>query len=325
MTRSWLDIAERGTVLGIRLLVFAATLFGRGAARFILKPVIFYYVLFHGTARRASQAYLRRVVGRASFGLTYRHFLNFAEVALDRLYFLRGDLRPFKVGSDGFDHLRRLREEKRGAILLGAHVGSFEAMRALAGNKNLQVNILTYRGNAKKLNSVLHSLNPSAAARFIEIAPGEVDSILRVKELVEAGEVVAILGDRADLDGKPAEVDFFGGKARFPTSPYALAAILKCPIFLTFNLYRSPDRYDCFTEPFVERLELPRGDRERALQAFAQRYASRVEHYCRLEPLNWFNFYGFWSADEGPQAGPGSAVDRGGPPALAGGGHDRAV
>jgi predicted LPLAT superfamily acyltransferase len=29
-----------------------------------------------------------------------------------------------------------------------------------------------------------------------------------------------------------------------------------------------------------------------------QRYADRLEHYCRLAPYNWFNFHDFWQSDE---------------------------
>jgi len=25
-----------------------------------------------------------------------------------------------------------------------------------------------------------------------------------------------------------------------------------------------------------------------------QRYVARLEHYARLAPYNWFNFYSFW-------------------------------
>ncbi len=325
MSRTWLGVAERGSVLGIRFLVFACTAFGRGFGRALLKPLILYYVLFHGSARRASRDYLRRVHGRARFAMIYRHLLAFAEVALDRLYFLRGEFGHFQMGSNGFEHLRRLREQKKGAILLGAHLGSFEAMRAFAEVKSVPVNILTYRGNARKLNSVLQSINPGAEGRFIEIAPGSIDSILRVKELVDAGEMVAILGDRAELDGKSATVEFLGGSARFPTGPYALAAVLQCPIYLTFNLYRGPNRYDCHTEPFLDRLELPRGDRPAALQQIAQRYARRVEHYCRQAPENWFNFYEFWRDDEGSAAGPEPVLDRAGAAGGAGERDGRAV
>ena len=107
--------------------------------------------------------------------------------------------------------------------------------------------------------------------------------------------MVAVLGDRAELDANRVEVEFLGGQARFPTGVYLLASVLKCPIFLTFNLYRSPNSYDCYCEPFASQLELPRGQREAALADQAQSFARRLEHFCRLEPGNWFNFYDFWS------------------------------
>jgi len=25
-----------------------------------------------------------------------------------------------------------------------------------------------------------------------------------------------------------------------------------------------------------------------------QKYVERLEHYCRLAPYNWFNFYDYW-------------------------------
>jgi predicted LPLAT superfamily acyltransferase len=39
---------------------------------------------------------------------------------------------------------------------------------------------------------------------------------------------------------------------------------------------------------------MARGERERALREWAQRYAGRLEHYCLRAPHQWFNFYDFW-------------------------------
>ncbi len=293
--RNWLSTAERGSILGIRFMVALCGFVGRPAARFVLKFVALYYLLFATQARRASRSFLRRFHARVTLSMIYRHILNFAEVALDRVFLLRGQFELFEVSSNGFEHMRKLREEKRGAILLGAHLGSFEAMRLCAGKREVPINIITYRGNARMLNSVLAAVSPGAQSRFIELTPGDVNSILRVKELIEAGEMVAILGDRAELDAKAVAVDFFGAKARFPSGLFVLAATLRCPVYLTFSIYRSPNRYEFFCESFAEQIELPRGDREAALLDTVQRYAKRLEHYCRMEPGNWFNFYDFWN------------------------------
>jgi predicted LPLAT superfamily acyltransferase len=146
------------------------------------------------------------------------------------------------------------------------------------------------------MNAALERLNPKSPTRLIAIDPANVDFVFRVRECIERGDWVAVLGDRVGHGGRTASVDFLGAKADFPTGPYMLAAILRCPIYLTFGLYRSPNRYDLYCEPFEEQPHLPRKGRDRALAAYAQRYATRLEHYVRLAPDNWFNFFEFWRA-----------------------------
>lgn len=293
----WLTSAERGSVLGIRFLFFMCVAFGRAPVRLLLKPVTLYFVLTHALARKASRKFLERLLPHVTFGLLFKHQLTFAEVIIDRIFLLKGRLEYFESKSrQGFEYLERLRDEKRGALLVGAHLGSVEAMRVLAGAKSLPLNILVYTGNARMINALLKKLNPEFAGRVIEITPGSVDALLKVKELIDAGEIVAVLGDRVGLNEKYAVVDFLGSPARLPTGIYVLAALLHCPVYLTFGLYTSPNQYEFFCEPFVDgQLELPRQGRDAALQELAQRYARRLEHYCRRAPLNWFNFYDFWS------------------------------
>jgi predicted LPLAT superfamily acyltransferase len=140
----------------------------------------------------------------------------------------------------------------------------------------------------------LSKLNKDAAARVVHVGQDPVGFAMTVSERVENGELVAILADRVGLNDKQIEVPFLGETARFPTGPFLLASLLKCPVYLVFGLYYEPNRYELFCEPFAERIELPRPQRQAALQAVVQRYAARLEHYARLAPDNWFNFFDFW-------------------------------
>jgi predicted LPLAT superfamily acyltransferase len=296
----WLSMRERGSVLGLRFLFFLTRALGRAATRAVLKPVVLYYLITHGAARRASRKYLARLYPRVTWRMIYRHFLNFAEVALDRTFLLQGELQHYETVSRlGFHHLQRLTAEKRGALLLGAHLGSVDAMRVLAEASAVRVNVLVYTGNARKFNGLLRSLHSDLAGRVIEIEPGEVASLLRVKELIDAGELVALLGDRIGVNERTTVVDFLGSPARLPSGPYLLAAVLGCPVYLTLGLYTSPRLYEFFCEPFIEEpIVLSRENRSESLKILAQRYAARLEHYCRMSPMNWFNFFDFWETDE---------------------------
>jgi predicted LPLAT superfamily acyltransferase len=291
--KGWLEVAEKGSVLGIKFFVWMVSFFGRTAAHSFLAVVIFYYVLFHRGMRTSSRKYLARLGKPHGFWDAYRHSLRFGQCIVDRIFFVRGKTDVFEVDRTGHEHLRKLHEEKRGAILLGAHVGSFQAMRAFAEEKSFRINVLVNNANAQMINRVLVGLNPKTQVRMLEVSAG-LDFIFKVRERIEAGEMVAVMGDRVGPDGREAEVDFLGSKARFPTGAYQLAASLGCPIYLTLGIFRGGNRYSLFCEPFAETVKLPRKGRQEALAEHAQRYASRLEQYCREAPENWFNFYDFW-------------------------------
>ena len=75
-------------------------------------------------------------------------------------------------------------------MLLGAHLGSFEAMRAMATDKSLPLNIVGYFKNARLINGVLEKLNPGLAARVINVERN-MNFVLTLKERIDAGEMVA--------------------------------------------------------------------------------------------------------------------------------------
>ena len=290
---SWAELAERGSAFGIWFVVFLSRLFGRPVARAVVAVVVAYFVLVARGARRASAAYLRRMGRPSGLGAVYRHCLRFAHCTLDRLFWVTGRHHLFQVETHGSEILRGLAASRRGALLLGAHLGSFEALLGMGQRESLPINIVGYFKNAQRINGVLRRLNPQATAKLIHVDPG-VDFVLTLKERVEAGELVAILADRVGLGERAVEVDFLGGRAPMPSGPFLLASLLRCPVYLTFGLYREPNRYEMFCEPFADSIDLPRKERDAATRAHVQKYADRLATYVSRAPDNWFNFYDYW-------------------------------
>ncbi len=264
--------------------------------RVLVVIIALWYRLFDRTASRASREWLERVHGRpASFREVYQHLRTFAQVTLDRIFLLSDQTDAFVFQRNGSHHLQNQLATGRGAVLLGAHLGSYEAMRASGAEENVPINILGYFKNAKRINAVLDGLNPGQAARVIHLGDDPVSAMVAAKAGIERGELVAILGDRVGLNDKIVRAEFMGSEASFPTGPFLLASLLHCPVYMVFGLYHEPNRYDLYCEPFAESLDLPRKSRQEALQGITQRYAHRLEHFCRLAPNNWFNYFDFWS------------------------------
>ncbi len=291
---AWLSHEERGTILGIRFVVGLCNLFGRRAGRAFIYVLAAYYTVFSARGRRASRAFLQRVFGRTpTIYEVYTHLATFALVALDRVFLLQGQRSRFVLNSHGTENLDELTAKKQGAILLGAHIGSFEAMRARGEGRGHDIRVLAYNENAKKITQVLSALAPEMQDRVISL--GSVDALLRAKEAVDAGAMVAMLGDRTGLNSKSTLVTFMGQAAPLPTGPFLLAAALRCPVLLVFGIYRGGNWYEMHCEPFADKIELPRKTRDESLQAYCQAYAARLEHFAQKHPYNWFNLYDFWN------------------------------
>ncbi|MCB9622663.1 MAG: lipid A biosynthesis acyltransferase [Sandaracinus sp.] len=306
-TPQWRSGEERGSIFWIKAMVIFATMFGRGPARVIVAFVAFYFTLFSGAARRAVHAFRRHLGEPTGFWAAYRQVLRFAQCSLDTLFFLQGKTKYFTVSRNGHHHLEELRAKKQGAILLGAHLGSFSAMRMQSAKESLPLHPVVYTKHAKRFNRVLEELDPGSKVSLIEMGEGgEIDFMLAIREKLESGALVAILGDRTQAGKKNVTVDFLGGKAELPAGPYLLASMLRCPVYFTAGLYRGGNHYELYCIPFAERIDLPRGRREEGIQRYAQQYADQLAELCRSAPDNWFNFYDFWkpkAADEAPPKG----------------------
>lgn len=298
---NWLSQRERGSRLGMRLVFGIARKLGRPATRLLAPPIALYFALFDRSAKLATRRWLQRVHQKqARWSDIYRQFLRFTHVAIDRIFLLQGEIEAFEVTRTGNHHLEKLSAEKQGAILLGAHLGSFEAMRAGARQEHFPLYIVGNFENAQMINDFLSRLNKHNRARVLSVGSDPVNFALKAKAKVQEGAVLAILADRVGPKERYVEAMFFGQKARFPRGPFILAATLKCPVYLVFGLYREPNRYDLFCEPFATRVDLPRKSRQQALEATVQRYASRLEEYGQMAPDNWFNFFDFWGEHHRP-------------------------
>jgi predicted LPLAT superfamily acyltransferase len=301
----WRKIPEAGTVAGIRLLVWITRLFGRRVVGWVLYIVAFYYALLRPSVRRASREYLTKVGQPARFRDVVRHVHVFARVSLDRLFFVTGKVTPFTFEQKNHDQIVKVATERKGVLLIGAHVGSFEAMRARAREFKVPINVVVDFSNAEKINGVLRSLSADLETKLIALGEDPLAAMLEIKAAIDRGELVAILGDRAPAPdalpraktSAPRAVDseFLGAPATFPAGPWLIAHALKCPVYFVAGLFTPPNHYALQFELLADEVRLDRKDRAASLSRYARTYAEVLENHVRAAPLNWFNFYDFWT------------------------------
>ncbi len=298
----WLRQRERGSLLALRLMARIALTLGWRVGHALLYPITAYFVATAPAAQRAAVgAYLARALGRRPGRRdVFRLYFTFACTMLDRVFLLAGRTRGYRIETFGLDALdARLRSggDRRGAILLGAHLGSFEALRALtAANCPVEIHPMMYEENARQADALFNALDAGRAPSIIAL--GKPDTMLRAGEALARGGIVGLLGDRAPRGERMVRVPFLGATAPFPAGPHLLAGVLGAPVVLFFGLWRGPRCYELRFEEFAERVAIPRADRAGAVAESAARYAARLEALCRAHPYNWFNFYDFWAEQE---------------------------
>ena len=290
----WAQQPERSNLAILRLMVWISLRLGRRVGRVVLCGIAAYFVLFAPRARRASRAYLARALGRpATWADGFRHVFSFASTIHDRIYLLNDRFDLFDIEIVGAEALHAALAKQPGALLIGAHLGSFEVLRAVGrGQAGLKVAMLMYEKNARKINATLAAINPAANDDIIAL--GRMDSMLQASARLEQGCLVGMLADRRLGDDATVDCEFLGKMAPLPLGPFRTAAMLRRPVFFMTGLYLGGNRYRIHFEPLADFSATPRGERDAAIRAAMHAYAGRLTHFCRVSPYNWFNFFDFW-------------------------------
>lgn len=297
MTRTWSERPERGTFTGLVFVRWLALSMGRRVARLSLYPTVFWYLLRAREEQNCVRDFLRRVLPRPPrVGDVARTYWTFAAVTLDRVFLLAGRDGDLDIRVHGAETLLEYHRRRRGAILVGAHLGSFEAMRAVGMRREgLRIRILQYVTQNPLITRIFSGLDPGLADAVVPL--GTPDVLVRLAELIHAGEFVALLPDRVGpADARTVVCEFLGGTACFGTGGFEAALILGCPLLFFVGLYRGGSRYDLHFELLSEGHYVPRRERGAEVERLASRYACCLERYARAGPYNWFNFYPYWES-----------------------------
>lgn len=305
----WAQIGESTFVAGMWLLFQVHRVLGRWPFLLCLYPVVTYYWLSRPVARRSSLEYLRRM--QDAHGLwkstpgwrqSLAHFRMFAQVILDKMLAISGSYPAARVNISGHEAILELIARGQGGVFVTAHMGCIELCQVLAEKrKGLRLNVLVHTKHAEQFNRVLDRLSPDNKVRFLQVTDFNAATAMMLSERVAQGEFIAIAGDRVPVQkSKTTSAQFLDHEAPFPSGPYVIAALLKCPLFLMTcthmdNINGNGKRYALRISELAAQVELPRARRAAAIADYAAKYAHAVEERLVAAPFDWFNFFPFWT------------------------------
>ena len=297
----WWKKQERGGAFFLRLSLFLAQILPEFALKLIVKIVVWFYYIFSKNERENIAAFRRNLsvfAGAQTLKGTsvFSHFEAFGGAICDKFRVWKGKIKDDELEIIDLERIKReLIGAQKGQILLTAHLGNVEICKALGARVDgFRMVILAYDKNSREFNEVLKQISQNdGSVRMMLVNELDVAAMLELKNIVESGEHIGIMGDRTPLGGdKAARVKFLGKEASFNYGPYLIAGILGVKISSLW-CQKISGKFRIELVPLASAVKLGR-DKAAAAREYLQIYVRELENRCKQTPTQWFNFFDFW-------------------------------
>ena len=175
-----------------------------------------------------------------------------------------------------------IRRSGRGAVLVSAHFGSFEAGLAALRRVEPLVHVVFKRDQSAYFERLRARLRRSLGVREAPIDDG-LSTWLSLRDALLRGEVVVLHGDRAVPGQRSTPVPFLNGTLLIPTGPVKLARLTGCPIVPVFAIRREDGHHDIYLAPPIEPGDASSVGPDHAVVALAK----AIESVVREHPHQW--------------------------------------
>ena len=305
----WASRHERGHRFFLRLTAWMVRYLPLPVMRVCTAVVVAYFYLTAPRERRHIRQYQQRL--RACYphaplpaiAPVYRQFSAFGSAIADRFAVWQHKIRYADLILDDADDIYaeiRKHKQQRGQLFICSHLGNIDVCRALVSHhQGFKLNVLVYSRHAQAFNQALKAAGASDIA-LIQVNELDAGKMLELAHKLDRGEWIAIAADRIPVRGeKTVAVQFLRHTAHLPQGAWLLADLLKAKTNTIFVLKKN-GRYHLELRKFADIAHYKRGERDAHIAARAQRYAELLGERAASAPLQWFNFYDFWSDDGHP-------------------------
>jgi predicted LPLAT superfamily acyltransferase len=283
---------SRGSVLGYKIFVFCIKRLGLGSAYFILYFVALYFCFFAPTSTKSSFYYFKKRLKYStlkSIVSIYKSYYVFGQTILDKVAISSGLRNRFSYDFDGIENLNQTLANKKGGILISAHLGNFEIaeffLDELEGNAT--INLLTTDAEHKEIKEYLNQFIKKSSTKFI-ILQEDLSHIFEMNAALARNEIICMTGDRYATTSKLMTAPLLGEKAQFPSGPFLMGSRLNVPVLFVYVMKETNKHYHLY----ARKAEFKKRDAEGLLA----NYVKSMEWIINQYPLQWFNYFDFWGS-----------------------------
>jgi len=293
MATEW-EGKSRGTLLGYQIYIFFLRNFGIGASYFILRFVIFYYVLFSPRSNKDTYNYFRKrhsySIGK-SLSSVYKSYFKFGQTLTDKVAISTGLRHKFTYTHDGIEHIDDLLKKNQGGILISGHVGNFEISHYFLEDRYSisKISMVTTMAEHENIQEYMEQISDESHLKFI-VVKDDMSHIFEIHKAIDEGGLVVFTGDRYMPGSKVLNESFLGKETSFPMGPYLLASRLNMPVLFVYFMKGEKRHYDLY----ARKAEF----KARDAQGLLKEYTKSMEWILKKYPLQWFNYFDFWKERE---------------------------
>ncbi|WP_337967990.1 lipid A biosynthesis acyltransferase [uncultured Flavobacterium sp.] len=285
------DGKSKGTVLGYRIFVFLIQKAGVKAAYVLLYFVASYYFLFLKKSNQAIFYYFKERLNYSNFKsrkMVFKSYYTFGQTIIDKVSISAGMRNKFTYEFDGIETLKKLLAEKKGGVLISAHIGNFEIAEHFLGDidLNFQINLVTTDLEHSAIKNYLESVTQKPTVKFI-IIRDDLSHIFEINAALANNELVCFTGDRYFEGTKSLSEEILGKDANFPAGPFLIASRLKVPVVFVYVMKEPNLHYHLYAREATVK--------HRDEKALLKEYVKSVESIVQKYPLQWFNYFDFWN------------------------------
>ena len=290
MVTEW-EGKSRGSVLGYKIFVFCIKKFGIYSAYFVLYFVALYFCFFAKKSTQSIYYYFRK---RRSYSWIksilniYKSYYVFGQTIIDKIAISSGLRNKFTYHSDGVELIENILQEKKGGVLISAHVGNFEIAEYFLNEleENISIRVLTTDTEHSDIKDYIESVTTKSSIKYI-IIKDDLSHIFEINAALARNEIICMTGDRYVNETKSLTHRLLGKEAKFPAGPFLLGSRLKVPVIFVYVMKETSKHYHLYARTIKGKYRDP--------NALLKSYIESLEWMLEKYPLQWFNYFNFWN------------------------------